>query len=58
MLGALPDHSLPDTLASIVKASFNEKLDVSANLMFCTWLQYVLQVDLNFVWVAFESKSD
>ncbi|KXJ23831.1 lon protease homolog 2, peroxisomal [Exaiptasia diaphana] len=28
MLTALPDHSLPDTLASIVKATFDEKLEV------------------------------
>ncbi|XP_031571247.1 lon protease homolog 2, peroxisomal-like [Actinia tenebrosa] len=28
MLSALPDHSLPDTLASIVKATFDEKLEV------------------------------
>ena len=29
MLSGLPDGSLPDTLASIVKASYLEKLEVS-----------------------------
>ena len=42
MLTGIPDGSLPDTLTSIVKASYLEKLEVFNNNIMITNLEWVL----------------
>ena len=54
MLTGIPDGSLPDTLASIVKASYLEKLEVHVLLLYAIKLYITL---LNYNVVRFVIKK-